>query len=177
MGVYHDAADALRREANRYRALSESADALERAGQIENRVIELQNKGADIEAHIKLNEDRLGELRNLITNGEIEAKAQVEDTAEIVRGMLREAETKSLNIIKEGQAQAAGLVAQANAECERYRAAVQRDVDRLSSEKAELESGNARLKETALALREEADRAESRLSEARKQIKAILGQG
>lgn len=151
------AADDARRFLKGFKAFAEVADALEAAGQAEQRTAEAETLLADLQG--KLEAARTG-----ITKAEREAADKLAEAAEQAAKRVADAEMKAQALLADAQAKAASVERAAKAVSDNAAAAMNRAAKGVADAQAQRD-----------ALLAEVEALEARLAEAKGQVAKLLG--
>lgn len=174
MGKYHDAADALKRQAAKYESLMAAAKVLDEVGSIEQAVMDLRK-----EEDRQRNENAA--LRGEATKAKKDLASAKQQADEMIArandqalARLQEADQKAQAILDGATVDAAKTLAQAQADADRVQGALAGKVASLTSTKVALEQDVASLTRAVDAKRGEADDLDKRLAKIQAQIAKMM---
>jgi chromosome segregation ATPase len=117
MSKFHDAADVLKREAVRYRALMQAAEALEEVGSLDQAASEAAARKAQIEKQLAALVEKIGasqreaerinaDLAEKVVEAEAHKAALIQQSNSAAAEIVATAERRATSIVESGQAQA-----------------------------------------------------------------------
>lgn len=175
MSKYHDAANVLKREAARFAAMNQAAEALDELGSIDQAATEAKARAV---AHTKEAEAAKAEVDALKANAlkmNKEQAAKMKEYDDIAAKAIYDANTKASEILSNAEAKAADTVARAITLVQGQTDAVAQQISSLEKMKANLSAECDQLYDKVQAFNVEADAAEKRLAKVKESIAKLAG--
>lgn len=170
MSKYHQAADVLKREAQRYAALNEAAKALDEIGSLDQAATEA--KARAVANQEEADEIRAGIAKIKASSEKIKSDqaAKQKEADDIYAKTIFNANTEAGSLVLQAKSEAAKVVADATEQSRVIKDAVTSQISKLTEDKATLAGEINELVRIASAASTEADAAEKRLAKVRENI-------